>query len=220
MLWMMPTIIHIAIFPLFLLRPDMAPFVVGQNQLCGVFNSDLWSGHWQSLSCDSALPYICKKTPNISRRAEPIGNPSRHIRSVLPSRHKHFFQPSRQIRSFHSSWNIRCFLSTQTHQMFFLSIQTYCISSIHLSRHISSIHPSIHPPRHNRSIHPSLHPSRLNKSKSQPSKNPHPIAPSIYLHLVSFINPSAFMHLFIYLSVYLLIHSHWSIQSDLYMNPH
>ncbi|XP_053369707.1 secretory phospholipase A2 receptor [Clarias gariepinus] len=62
--------------PLALLQytSDMAPFVVGQNQLCGVFNSDLWSGHWQSLSCDSALPYICKKTPNISRRAEPIDN--------------------------------------------------------------------------------------------------------------------------------------------------
>ncbi|XP_023658454.2 secretory phospholipase A2 receptor [Paramormyrops kingsleyae] len=40
---------------------------------CGVYNST--SGHpWQSLSCESALPYICKKTPNDSRRAEPFGN--------------------------------------------------------------------------------------------------------------------------------------------------
>ncbi|XP_053539216.1 secretory phospholipase A2 receptor isoform X3 [Ictalurus punctatus] len=62
--------------PLALLQysSDMTSLVVGQNQLCGVFNSALGTGYWQSLSCDSALPYICKKTPNISRTAEPIDN--------------------------------------------------------------------------------------------------------------------------------------------------
>uniref|UniRef100_A0A8C5A8F1 Phospholipase A2 receptor 1 n=1 Tax=Gadus morhua TaxID=8049 RepID=A0A8C5A8F1_GADMO len=41
------------------------------NRPCGVYNS---AGAWQSLTCESALPYICKKTPNISRRAEPLEN--------------------------------------------------------------------------------------------------------------------------------------------------
>uniref|UniRef100_A0AAY5KK31 Phospholipase A2 receptor 1 n=1 Tax=Esox lucius TaxID=8010 RepID=A0AAY5KK31_ESOLU len=40
------------------------------NRQCGVYNS----GGWQSLSCESALPYICKKTPNDTRRAEPFHN--------------------------------------------------------------------------------------------------------------------------------------------------
>uniref|UniRef100_A0A672ISJ2 Phospholipase A2 receptor 1 n=1 Tax=Salarias fasciatus TaxID=181472 RepID=A0A672ISJ2_SALFA len=47
-------------------------FVREENQ-CGVYNSAL-RGHWQSLSCESALPYICKKTPNNTRRAEPLEN--------------------------------------------------------------------------------------------------------------------------------------------------
>lgn len=42
------------------------------NKQCGVYNS-AHEGHWQSLSCESALPYICKKTPNNTRRAEPLG---------------------------------------------------------------------------------------------------------------------------------------------------
>uniref|UniRef100_A0A8C4H179 Phospholipase A2 receptor 1 n=1 Tax=Dicentrarchus labrax TaxID=13489 RepID=A0A8C4H179_DICLA len=45
-------------------------FITGQ---CGVYNS-AYEGHWQSLSCESALPYICKKTPNDTRRAEPPEN--------------------------------------------------------------------------------------------------------------------------------------------------
>ncbi|XP_056268990.1 secretory phospholipase A2 receptor isoform X2 [Pseudoliparis swirei] len=43
------------------------------NRQCGVYNS-AYEGHWQSLSCESALPYICKKTPNDTRRAEPLEN--------------------------------------------------------------------------------------------------------------------------------------------------
>ncbi|KAG7482086.1 hypothetical protein JOB18_012771 [Solea senegalensis] len=43
------------------------------NRQCGVYNS-AFDGHWQSLSCESALPYICKKTPNNTRRAEPLEN--------------------------------------------------------------------------------------------------------------------------------------------------
>jgi len=42
-----------------------------ENQQCGVFNST--QGSWQSMSCESALPYICKKTSNYSRNAEPLG---------------------------------------------------------------------------------------------------------------------------------------------------
>ncbi|KAJ8255350.1 hypothetical protein GJAV_G00203870 [Gymnothorax javanicus] len=42
-----------------------------ETRQCGVYNSA--SGHqWQSLDCESALPYICKKTPNDSRSAEPF----------------------------------------------------------------------------------------------------------------------------------------------------
>uniref|UniRef100_A0A672SME5 Phospholipase A2 receptor 1 n=1 Tax=Sinocyclocheilus grahami TaxID=75366 RepID=A0A672SME5_SINGR len=41
-----------------------------ENQQCGVFNSTL--GSWQSLSCESALPYICKKTTKHNRNAEPL----------------------------------------------------------------------------------------------------------------------------------------------------
>ncbi|KAJ3594100.1 hypothetical protein NHX12_006432 [Muraenolepis orangiensis] len=41
------------------------------NRPCGVYNS---AGVWQSLTCESALPYICKKTPNRTRRAEPLEN--------------------------------------------------------------------------------------------------------------------------------------------------
>uniref|UniRef100_A0A671XU88 Phospholipase A2 receptor 1 n=1 Tax=Sparus aurata TaxID=8175 RepID=A0A671XU88_SPAAU len=47
--------------------------VRGRNLQCGVYNS-AYEGHWQSLSCESALPYICKKTPNDTRRAEPLAS--------------------------------------------------------------------------------------------------------------------------------------------------
>ncbi|KAM3625162.1 uncharacterized protein V6R79_007800 [Siganus canaliculatus] len=43
------------------------------NKQCGVYNS-AYEGHWQSLSCESALPYVCKKMPNNTRRAEPLEN--------------------------------------------------------------------------------------------------------------------------------------------------
>ncbi|XP_061132816.1 secretory phospholipase A2 receptor isoform X2 [Syngnathus typhle] len=43
------------------------------NRQCGVYNSGP-EGLWQSLSCESALPYICKKTPNDTLRAEPFEN--------------------------------------------------------------------------------------------------------------------------------------------------
>uniref|UniRef100_A0A3B4X721 Phospholipase A2 receptor 1 n=1 Tax=Seriola lalandi dorsalis TaxID=1841481 RepID=A0A3B4X721_SERLL len=51
---------------------DGAPLSLDDRQ-CGVYNS-AYEGHWQSLSCESALPYICKKTPNNTRRAEPLEN--------------------------------------------------------------------------------------------------------------------------------------------------
>ncbi|XP_056590503.1 secretory phospholipase A2 receptor [Triplophysa dalaica] len=51
---------------------DLTATPVQQNQQCGVFNSTQDS--WQSLSCESALPYICKKTINSSRKAEPLAN--------------------------------------------------------------------------------------------------------------------------------------------------
>uniref|UniRef100_A0A8C2WSQ2 Phospholipase A2 receptor 1 n=1 Tax=Cyclopterus lumpus TaxID=8103 RepID=A0A8C2WSQ2_CYCLU len=51
---------------------DGAPLSL-DNRQCGVYNS-AFEGHWQSLSCESALPYICKKTPNDTRRAEPLEN--------------------------------------------------------------------------------------------------------------------------------------------------
>ncbi|XP_042179949.1 secretory phospholipase A2 receptor isoform X2 [Oncorhynchus tshawytscha] len=44
------------------------------NRQCGVYNSASGGHQWQSLSCEAALPYICKKTPNDTRRAEPLDN--------------------------------------------------------------------------------------------------------------------------------------------------
>ncbi|XP_016324044.1 secretory phospholipase A2 receptor-like [Sinocyclocheilus anshuiensis] len=49
---------------------DLTSTPVQENQQCGVFNSTL--GSWQSLSCESALPYICKKTTKHNRNAEPL----------------------------------------------------------------------------------------------------------------------------------------------------
>uniref|UniRef100_A0A4W5N1L7 C-type lectin domain-containing protein n=1 Tax=Hucho hucho TaxID=62062 RepID=A0A4W5N1L7_9TELE len=44
------------------------------NRQCGVYNSASGGHQWQSLSCESALPYICKKTPNDTKTAEPLDN--------------------------------------------------------------------------------------------------------------------------------------------------
>uniref|UniRef100_A0A672YQF8 Phospholipase A2 receptor 1 n=1 Tax=Sphaeramia orbicularis TaxID=375764 RepID=A0A672YQF8_9TELE len=52
---------------------DSAPLPLQDNRQCGVYNS-AYEGHWQGLSCESALPYICKKTPNDTRTAEPLEN--------------------------------------------------------------------------------------------------------------------------------------------------
>uniref|UniRef100_A0A8C2KGZ8 Phospholipase A2 receptor 1 n=1 Tax=Cyprinus carpio TaxID=7962 RepID=A0A8C2KGZ8_CYPCA len=56
--------------PLALVNLTSTP--VQENQQCGVFNST--QGSWQSLSCESALPYICKKATEYSRNAEPLDN--------------------------------------------------------------------------------------------------------------------------------------------------
>ncbi|XP_056134083.1 secretory phospholipase A2 receptor [Lampris incognitus] len=51
----------------------LSPSPLQDNRQCGVYNSAS-GGHWQSLSCESALPYVCKKTPNDTRRVEPLEN--------------------------------------------------------------------------------------------------------------------------------------------------
>uniref|UniRef100_A0A3Q1IX63 Uncharacterized protein n=1 Tax=Anabas testudineus TaxID=64144 RepID=A0A3Q1IX63_ANATE len=51
----------------------VSSIILSWHLQCGVYNS-AFDGHWQSLSCESALPYICKKTPNDTRRAEPLEN--------------------------------------------------------------------------------------------------------------------------------------------------
>ncbi|KAM6943569.1 secretory phospholipase A2 receptor [Xenentodon cancila] len=43
------------------------------NRQCGVYNS-AYDNHWQSLSCESAMPYICKKTPNNTQKTESLEN--------------------------------------------------------------------------------------------------------------------------------------------------
>ncbi|XP_037835854.1 secretory phospholipase A2 receptor isoform X2 [Kryptolebias marmoratus] len=43
------------------------------DRQCGVYNS-AYGSQWQSLSCEAALPYICKKAPNASAGAEPLEN--------------------------------------------------------------------------------------------------------------------------------------------------
>ncbi|XP_076880752.1 secretory phospholipase A2 receptor isoform X2 [Brachyhypopomus gauderio] len=53
---------------------EIASTAVQQGQVCGVFDATLGSGQWRSLACESAVPYICKKSPNISRKAEPFDN--------------------------------------------------------------------------------------------------------------------------------------------------
>ncbi|XP_075903763.1 secretory phospholipase A2 receptor isoform X2 [Nelusetta ayraudi] len=58
---------------------DLPASPLKDDRQCGVYNS-AHEGHWQSLSCESALPYICKKTPNDSRKAEPLEN-WRYIRT-------------------------------------------------------------------------------------------------------------------------------------------
>ncbi|XP_051528126.1 secretory phospholipase A2 receptor [Myxocyprinus asiaticus] len=49
---------------------DLTSTPMQQNQQCGVFDST--QGSWQSLSCESALSYICKKTNSYCREAEPL----------------------------------------------------------------------------------------------------------------------------------------------------
>ncbi|XP_005935312.1 secretory phospholipase A2 receptor [Haplochromis burtoni] len=51
---------------------DLPASPLQDNKQCGVYSG--FEGHWQSLSCESALPYICKKTPNDTRGAEPLEN--------------------------------------------------------------------------------------------------------------------------------------------------
>uniref|UniRef100_A0AAY4BW24 Phospholipase A2 receptor 1 n=1 Tax=Denticeps clupeoides TaxID=299321 RepID=A0AAY4BW24_9TELE len=41
---------------------------------CGMYNAASGMQQWQSLPCESALPYICKKIPNNTRWAEPLEN--------------------------------------------------------------------------------------------------------------------------------------------------
>ncbi|XP_028835603.1 secretory phospholipase A2 receptor isoform X2 [Denticeps clupeoides] len=44
------------------------------NRQCGMYNAASGMQQWQSLPCESALPYICKKIPNNTRWAEPLEN--------------------------------------------------------------------------------------------------------------------------------------------------
>lgn len=55
-----------------MLPTDLPASPLKDDRQCGVYNS-AHEGHWQSLSCESALPYICKMTPNDSHKAEPLG---------------------------------------------------------------------------------------------------------------------------------------------------
>lgn len=61
---------------------DLPASPLQDNKQCGVYSG--FEGHWQSLSCESALPYICKKTPNDTRGAEPLGE-----NMLTRRRHKH-----------------------------------------------------------------------------------------------------------------------------------
>lgn len=61
---------------------DLPASPLQDNKQCGVYSG--FEGHWQSLSCESALPYICKKTPNDTRGAEPLGE-----NMLTHRRHKH-----------------------------------------------------------------------------------------------------------------------------------
>ncbi|MEQ2160704.1 hypothetical protein GOODEAATRI_002169 [Goodea atripinnis] len=63
--------------PLSLVNFTTAPLET--NMQCGVYNS-AHGGQWQSLACESALPYICKKTPNDTSIAEPLD--SREVTNV------------------------------------------------------------------------------------------------------------------------------------------
>lgn len=50
----------------------LPPSPLKEKSQCGVYNPAS-EDHWQALSCESALPYICKKTPNDTQTAEPLG---------------------------------------------------------------------------------------------------------------------------------------------------
>lgn len=73
--------------------PALPASPLQDNRQCGVYNS-AFEGHWQSLSCESALPYICKKTPDDTRRAEPLGE-SAHTAATHAAR-----TPDMQTASF------------------------------------------------------------------------------------------------------------------------
>lgn len=51
----------------------LPPSPLKEKSQCGVYNPAS-EDHWQALSCESALPYICKKTPNDTQTAEPLEN--------------------------------------------------------------------------------------------------------------------------------------------------
>ncbi|XP_067116050.1 secretory phospholipase A2 receptor [Osmerus mordax] len=52
----------------------LSPTPLKENRQCGVYLSHGGRSPWHSLACESALPYICKKMPNNTRRAEPLSN--------------------------------------------------------------------------------------------------------------------------------------------------
>ncbi|MGH0136656.1 UNVERIFIED_CONTAM: hypothetical protein FKN15_062119 [Acipenser sinensis] len=49
----------------------LSPMSALASTHCGVFNSAV-GNEWQNLDCGSGLPFICKKYPNFTRRAEPF----------------------------------------------------------------------------------------------------------------------------------------------------
>ncbi|MGH0162833.1 UNVERIFIED_CONTAM: hypothetical protein FKN15_052113 [Acipenser sinensis] len=52
-------------------NPGLSPMSALASTHCGVFNSAV-GNEWQNLDCGSGLPFICKKYPNFTRRAEPF----------------------------------------------------------------------------------------------------------------------------------------------------
>ncbi|XP_033899686.3 secretory phospholipase A2 receptor isoform X1 [Acipenser ruthenus] len=53
------------------LTRSLSPMSALASTHCGVFNSAV-GNEWQNLDCGSGLPFICKKYPNFTRRAEPF----------------------------------------------------------------------------------------------------------------------------------------------------
>lgn len=46
---------------------------IPSSRQCRVCSYASGKEQWRSMSCDAALSYVCKKTPNDTRRAEPLG---------------------------------------------------------------------------------------------------------------------------------------------------